>query len=49
MPADFGPLHLLVVQGTPFCNLDCDYCYLPDRGDRSRLSGAVLDLSLIHI
>ena len=25
-----GPLELLVVQPTPFCNLDCSYCYLPD-------------------
>ena len=26
---------LLVLQGTPFCNLDCGYCYLPGR-DRHR-------------
>jgi uncharacterized protein len=26
-----GPLELLVLQPTPFCNLDCAYCYLPDR------------------
>jgi sulfatase maturation enzyme AslB (radical SAM superfamily) len=28
--ADFDPpLHtrLLILQPTPFCNLDCDYCY----------------------
>ena len=49
MPAGFGPLNLLVVQGTPFCNLDCDYCYLPDRGDRTRLSGAVLDAALDRV
>ena len=47
--AGFGPLNLLVVQGTPFCNLDCDYCYLPDRGDRTRLSGAVLDAALDRV
>ena len=34
----YGPVRLLVVQPTPYCNLDCDYCYLPDRGDRSQLS-----------
>jgi len=22
---------LLVLQPTPFCNIDCDYCYLADR------------------
>ena len=39
----FGPLSLLVVQPTPFCNLDCDYCYLPDRGNRGRLAPELLD------
>jgi uncharacterized protein len=24
-------IELLVVQPTPFCNIDCRYCYLPDR------------------
>ena len=38
-----GPLGLLVVQATPFCNLDCDYCYLPNRQDRRRLDPAWLD------
>jgi uncharacterized protein len=28
---------LLVVQGTPFCNLDCSYCYLPDRDNKARI------------
>ncbi|HVZ47007.1 MAG TPA: cyclophane-forming radical SAM/SPASM peptide maturase GrrM/OscB [Ramlibacter sp.] len=22
---------MLIIQGTPFCNLDCRYCYLPER------------------
>lgn len=48
-PGGCGPLNLLVVQGTPFCNLDCDYCYLPDRGDRTRLGGAVLDAALDRV
>lgn len=29
---------LLVLQPTPFCNLDCSYCYLPNREARSRMS-----------
>lgn len=29
---------LLVLQPTPFCNIDCSYCYLPHRDDRSRMS-----------
>lgn len=32
-----GATDLLVLQGTPFCNLDCAYCYLPNRADRRRM------------
>ena len=42
-PNPFGPLSLLVIQPTPYCNLDCDYCYLPDRNNRSRLDLELLD------
>jgi len=38
MDTHYGPISLVVIQPTPYCNLDCDYCYLPDRGDRSRLA-----------
>jgi len=31
-------IDLLIIQPTPFCNIDCDYCYLPNRSDRSRMS-----------
>jgi uncharacterized protein len=31
-------LDLLVVQPTPFCNLNCDYCYLPQRNLTARIS-----------
>jgi uncharacterized protein len=40
-PADFQPrlsTRLLVLQPTPFCNIRCDYCYLPDRDDKSRMA-----------
>lgn len=39
-PEDFTPplrTQLLVLQPTPFCNIDCSYCYLPQRDDRSRM------------
>ncbi|SBO43891.1 cyclophane-forming radical SAM/SPASM peptide maturase GrrM/OscB [Cyanobium sp. NIES-981] len=47
--AGFGPVRLLVLQPTPFCNLDCDYCYLPDRGDRTRLSFELLEAALERV
>ena len=28
-------IELLVIQPTPFCNIDCRYCYLPDRNSKS--------------
>jgi uncharacterized protein len=28
-------IETIVVQPTPFCNIDCSYCYLPHRRDRS--------------
>jgi uncharacterized protein len=28
-------IDLLVVQPSPFCNIDCRYCYLPDRNSRA--------------
>jgi uncharacterized protein len=41
--ANFGPINLVVIQPTSFCNLDCDYCYLGDRHLKNRL-----DLNLIE-
>lgn len=33
---------LFVVQPSPFCNIDCDYCYLPDRSNKVRMDEATL-------
>ena len=38
-----GPLELLVLQPTPFCNINCSYCYLPDRQSTRRMSPETLD------
>ncbi len=37
-PAIAGRFHTLVLQPTSFCNLDCTYCYLPDRRSRRLMS-----------
>jgi uncharacterized protein len=39
-PRDFSPAlstRLLILQPTPFCNIDCDYCYLPNRNSTARM------------
>ncbi|MDW3846419.1 radical SAM protein [Micromonospora sp. BRA006-A] len=40
-PAIADGFHTLVVQPTSFCNLDCTYCYLPDRRSLRLMSGAI--------
>src|ERR1700681_601588 len=34
---------LVVLQPTPYCNIDCEYCYLRSRDDRSIMSRDVVD------
>jgi uncharacterized protein len=38
-----GPLELLVVQPTPFCNINCSYCYLADRQSTRQMSARTLE------
>lgn len=40
--AGLARMQLLVLQPTAFCNLDCTYCYLPDRSNNARMSQDVL-------
>jgi len=35
-------LRLVVLQPSPFCNINCDYCYLPDRAQTHRMSRETL-------
>jgi uncharacterized protein len=35
-------IQLLVVQPTPFCNIDCRYCYLPDRTNKAVVAEGTL-------
>ena len=37
-----GRTRLLVLQGTPFCNIACDYCYLPERNDKRRMDRSTI-------
>lgn len=37
---------LLIIQTTPFCNLDCDYCYLPNRSNSQVMQKNVLETTL---
>ncbi|BAQ66843.1 cyclophane-forming radical SAM/SPASM peptide maturase GrrM/OscB [Geminocystis sp. NIES-3709] len=41
--ANFGPISLIIIQPNSFCNLDCDYCYLPDRHLQNKLSLDLID------
>lgn len=34
---------LIVLQPTPYCNINCDYCYLQNRNDRTLMPDAVLE------
>lgn len=46
-PADCrGRTRLLILQSTPFCNIDCSYCYLPARDDRRRMAFETVEASL---
>lgn len=38
-----GTLELLIIQPTPFCNLQCDYCYLPFRQSKLRVTPSILE------
>jgi len=33
-----GITSLVIVQPTPFCNIECSYCYLPERANRTTLT-----------
>jgi uncharacterized protein len=41
-----GPLDLLILQPTPFCNLACDYCYLPDKSSTKKMPMQVIEAAL---
>src|SRR5215469_5335197 len=34
---------LLIIQGSPFCNIACTYCYLPERHLTKKITGELVD------
>jgi uncharacterized protein len=40
---------LLILQPTPFCNIDCDYCYLPGRDQKHRMSMATVRQAALRL
>jgi uncharacterized protein len=44
-----GPIELLIIQGSPFCNIDCKYCYLPDRANKKKISLATVETAIRKI
>jgi uncharacterized protein len=42
-------IQLLVLQSTAFCNIDCRYCYLPNRNVKGRMQDEVLSRVAVEI
>ena len=40
---------LLVIQPTPFCNINCDYCYLPERTSNKKMFASVLKRTIENV
>ena len=50
--AAFAPpleVKLLVLQATPFCNIDCSYCYLPNRDSTPRMTLPVVEAAVRNV
>jgi len=39
----YPQIQLAIIQATPFCNIDCDYCYLPGRSLTRRMKWETLE------
>jgi uncharacterized protein len=49
MKIPLGPIDLLIFQSTSFCNLDCKYCYLPDRDVKNKIDIEKIEITLKRI
>jgi uncharacterized protein len=43
-PSDSPTINIVVVQPTPFCNINCSYCYLPQRADKSVMQHSTIQV-----
>ena len=41
-PVGRPEVEMVIIQPTPFCNINCSYCYLPDRSNKHVLSQATV-------
>jgi len=50
-PAPLEQLYLgvLVIQPSPFCNINCDYCYLPNRTSTQRMEFPILETVMSRV
>lgn len=48
-PFPSAGLGLLIIQPSAFCNINCDYCYLPDRTSHKRMSTSVLTQAIQRV
>jgi uncharacterized protein len=39
---DTPTIGMVVLQPTPFCNINCSYCYLPQRSDKTIMADATV-------
>jgi uncharacterized protein len=37
-------IDLLIIQPTPFCNINCSYCYLADRDNKNKITREIIEL-----
>jgi uncharacterized protein len=42
-------ISLLVLQPSPFCNINCDYCYLPNRASKKRMPLEIVAVTIEKI
>ena len=46
---DTPAIGMVVLQPTPFCNINCSYCYLPQRSDRTVMADATVQAAFERV